>query len=215
MTIRHGLLALLERGPTYGYQLRTDFDSVTGDAWPLNIGQVYSTLARLERDGLVEPTGADEQGRGRYAITAAGRDELQSWFQTAVTAHDRPRDELSIKLALAVSVPGVDVSGLIQRQRAATISRLQDLTRLKPHEQDDSTLAWSLVLENLRYAAEAEVRWLDHCEAMVARAARERAAAQPSRGEGGASRHDTVSKDAYDATDATDSAAGRAGRGHR
>ena len=84
MSIRYGLLALLERGPTHGYQLRTDFDSVTGDAWPLNIGQVYSTLSRLERDGLVTPAGEDEQGRARYAITAAGRAELLDWFASAV-----------------------------------------------------------------------------------------------------------------------------------
>ena len=81
----------------------------------------------------------------------------------------------SIKLALAVTVPGVDVGALIQRQRTATINRLQDLTRLKAEEHGENALAWSLVLENLRYVAEAEVRWLDHCEAMVARAARERA----------------------------------------
>ncbi|SEC62310.1 DNA-binding transcriptional regulator, PadR family [Nocardioides exalbidus] len=175
MSIRHGLLALLERGPGYGYQLRADFDAVTADAWPLNIGQVYSTLSRLERDGLVEPAGQDEQGRARYAITGAGRAELLDWFASAVTAQDRPRDELSIKLALAVTVPGVDVAALIQHQRAATIGRLQDLTRLKSQGEpgeEPGGLAWSLVLENLRYAAEAEVRWLDHCEAMVARAAK-------------------------------------------
>lgn len=173
MSIRFGLLALLERGPTYGYQLRTDFDSVTGDAWPLNIGQVYSTLSRLERDGLVAPAGEDEQGRSRYAITESGRAELFEWFAGAVTAQDRPRDELSIKLALAVTVPGVDFAGLIQHQRAATIGRLQDLTRLKSVEQSTNALAWSLVLEHLRFVADAEVRWLDHCEALLARAVRE------------------------------------------
>ena len=67
MSIRYGLLALLERGPTYGYQLRTDFDSVTGDAWPLNIGQVYSTLSRLERDSLVTPAGEEKHECGRYS----------------------------------------------------------------------------------------------------------------------------------------------------
>jgi hypothetical protein len=53
MSIRHGLLALLESGSRYGYELRASFESSTGATWPLNIGQVYTTLSRLERDGLV------------------------------------------------------------------------------------------------------------------------------------------------------------------
>ncbi|HET6561016.1 MAG TPA: PadR family transcriptional regulator [Marmoricola sp.] len=172
MSIKHGLLALLEREPMYGYQLRTEFDTTTGSTWPLNVGQVYTTLARLERDGLVTPGEEDDEGRVRYAITAAGRDELTGWFATPVASSDRPRDELAIKLALAVTVPGVDVGAVIQRQRAATITAMQDLTRLKKAGPGD--LSWTLVLESMRYQLEAEVRWLDHCEATLARAARER-----------------------------------------
>ncbi len=174
MSIRHGLLALLEREPMYGYQLRNEFESSTGATWPLNVGQVYTTLTRLERDGLVEAEDQDDEGRLRYAITPSGRSELAQWFAAPVTAQDRPRDELAIKLALAVRVPGIDVPAVIQRQRAATVSRLQELTRLKAASEDD--LAWSLVLENLRFAAEAEVRWLDHCETALTRAARSRSA---------------------------------------
>jgi len=172
MSIRHGLLALLERAPMYGYQLRTEFEATTGGTWPLNVGQVYTTLTRLERDGLVEPQGEDEEGRVRYAITAPGRDELASWFGAAVTPQDRPRDELAIKLALAVTVPGVDVRAVVQRQRAATITHLQELTRLKTRQDPD--LSWSLVVEAMRYRAEAEVKWLDHCEAALLRASERR-----------------------------------------
>ena len=78
MSIKHGLLALLEREPMYGYQLRHEFDTTTGSTWPLNVGQVYTTLARLERDGLVEPQEEDAEGRVRYAITETGRDELDA-----------------------------------------------------------------------------------------------------------------------------------------
>ena len=168
MSIRHGLLALLEREPMYGYQLRTEFDSTTGSTWPLNVGQVYTTLARLERDGLVTPAEEDAEGRVRYGITEAGRAELTGWFSTPVVSSDRPRDELAIKLALAVTVPGIDVKAIIQRQRAATITAMQDLTRLKKAGEGD--LSWTLVLESMRYQLEAEVRWLDHCEAALARA---------------------------------------------
>jgi DNA-binding PadR family transcriptional regulator len=155
MSIKHGLLALLRQEPMYGYQLRTEFDTTTGSTWPLNVGQVYTTLARLERDGLVTPGEEDGEGRVRYAITDAGREELAGWFSTPVASSDRPRDELAIKLALA-----------------ATITAMQDLTRLKKAGAAD--LSWTLVLESMRYQLEAEVRWLDHCEATLARAARRR-----------------------------------------
>jgi DNA-binding PadR family transcriptional regulator len=166
MSIKHGLLALLEREPMYGYQLRTEFETATGSTWPLNVGQVYTTLARLERDGLVAPQGADDDGRERYAITPSGRSELATWFASPVFSSDRPRDELAIKLALAVTVPGVDIGTVIQHQRAATIVSMQDLTRLKKTADE---LSWSLVLDAMRYQLEAEVKWLDHCEATLAR----------------------------------------------
>ena len=131
MSIRQGLLALLEQGPMYGYQLRAEFESRTGATWPLNVGQVYTTLGRLERDGLVEPAGEDGDGHAVYRITEAGRAEVGAWFSTPVSRSTPPRDELAIKLAMAVTVPGVDVRAVVQRQRTATIRALQDYTRLK------------------------------------------------------------------------------------
>ncbi|MBE1534653.1 PadR family transcriptional regulator [Actinomadura algeriensis] len=174
MSIRHGLLALLSQGPRYGYQLRTEFESSTGATWPLNIGQVYSTLSRLERDELAVRVGADGEGRFVYRITPAGEEEVRRWFATPVARADRPRDELAIKLAMAVTAPGVDVRAVVQAQRNATMRALRDLTRLKaeppaePASQGDH--AWRLVLESMIFQVEAEIRWLDHCEAYVARA---------------------------------------------
>lgn len=183
MSIRHGLLALLEHEPMYGYQLRSEFEQATGATWPLNVGQVYTTLGRLERDGLAEAQGEDQEGRTRYAITADGRVELREWFQRPVERANRPRDELAIKLALAVTVAAVDVSKVVQAQRSATLRGLQELTRLKAESAagDDAELSWSLVLESLRFQADAELRWLDHCEASVLRAARRPAASGTSR----------------------------------
>src|SRR5215218_6770741 len=186
MSIRHGLLALLERGPSHGYQLRAEFDAATGATWPLNVGQVYTTLDRLERDGLVAQDGEpDADGRIAYRISDDGRRELTSWFASPVTRQGAPRDELAIKLALAVTTPGVDVLTVVQTQRTATMASMQELTRLKVRaESGDGDLAWSLVLDSLVFRAEAEIRWLDHCEARVARAAAARpqnvAAAAPA-----------------------------------
>ncbi|MFG6195748.1 PadR family transcriptional regulator [Nonomuraea sp. JJY05] len=163
MSIRHGLLALLSSGPRYGYQLRVEFEASTGATWPLNIGQVYTTLSRLERDGLVTPGGADEQGRAVYTITEAGREELERWFSTPVAHADRPRDELAIKIAMAVA-GGLDVAEVIQTQRMATMRGLQELTRAK--RAAAGGFAQRLVLDSLIFKAEAEQRWLDHCEAV-------------------------------------------------
>lgn len=177
MSVRHALLALLEQGPMYGYQLRAEFESRTGSTWPLNIGQVYTTLNRLERDGLVEGRGDDGEGHVMYVVTDAGRDEVAGWFTSPVARTQPPRDELAIKLAIAVTLPGVDVGALVQRQRTATMQALQDYTRLKrqssgsPEQMAPDEMAWSLVLDSLVFAAEAEIRWLDHCEARLRRAA--------------------------------------------
>lgn len=171
MSIRQGLLALLGARPMYGYQLRVEFEARTGGTWPLNVGQVYTTLGRLERDGLIEPAGEDGEGHAFFRLTADGRTEVDAWFATPVDRSSRPRDELAIKLALAVTTPGVDVGRIVQEQRTHTVRTLQEYTRLKARAGDDDDLAWLLVLDSLIFQAEAEVRWLDHCEARVARAA--------------------------------------------
>ena len=78
MSVRHALLALLSEGPKYGMQLKEEYEGATGDAWPLNVGQVYTTLQRLERDGLVESNDAGDDERQRdYRITARGQGELK------------------------------------------------------------------------------------------------------------------------------------------
>jgi DNA-binding PadR family transcriptional regulator len=169
MSVRHSLLALLERGPMYGYQLRVAFEEATGGTWPLNVGQVYTTLTRLERDGLVRALPEGDSGQRPFEITDSGRAELATWFATPISRTDRPRDELAIKLALALTTPGVDVHDVVQAQRSATMRTLQEYTRLKGSADRPADLAWWLVLDAMLFQAEAEVRWLDHCEASLAR----------------------------------------------
>ena len=181
MSVRHSLLALLERGPMHGYGLKSEFEAATGQMWPLNDGQVYTTLTRLERDGLVE---ADEEADGQraYRLTGAGRDELRSWFSQAVRRDLVPRQELAIKLIFAVRSPSADVRRVIQRQRAETVRWLQELTRLKGNGGGGDDLAWTLTLDGLLFQGEAEVRWLDLCEARLAGAGPTAAAtAEPGR----------------------------------
>jgi DNA-binding PadR family transcriptional regulator len=167
VSVRYGLLSLLERQSMYGYQLRHEFETATGSTWPLNVGQVYTTLTRLERDGLVEAVAGGDEAHRSYAISDAGRAEVRAWFATPVRHQAPPRDELAIKLAFAVRTPGVDLRAVIQAQRTATVRALQEYTRARESAADD--LSWLLVADSLIFAAEAEVRWLDHCEARLAR----------------------------------------------
>lgn len=181
MSVRQGMLALLAQAPMHAYQLRQQFEARTGGTWPLNMGQVSTTLDRLVRDGLVAKVADTEPPA--YEPTDAGRAALREWWSTPVVRSAPQRDELSIKLALAVTAPDVDVRAIVQAQRTETMRALTDLTRLKADlpaagpASDD--LAWSLVLDNLVFAAEAEVRWLDHVEARVARAAAQPHVAAP------------------------------------
>jgi DNA-binding PadR family transcriptional regulator len=145
MSVKHSILAVLHDGERYGYQLRAEFEERTGATWPLNIGQVYTTLTRLERDGLVEPAGEDAQGHVFYRITEAGRGELLAWFARPVSRAERPRDELAVKLALAVTVAGVDVPGMVHTQRKHALAALQDYTRVKAR-LTEAELAASLVV---------------------------------------------------------------------
>lgn len=170
MSIRHSLLALLQDRPRYGYQLRVEFEDRTGASWPLNIGQVYTTLDRLERDGLVRKDGADGEGHVIYSITPAGQAEVRSWFTSPVARVAPPRNELAIKLALALTLRGVDVGAIIQAQRGVSIRALQDYTRARRDtaaQQRPADTARLLVLDSLIFQTEAEVRWLDLCEARL------------------------------------------------
>ncbi|GAA1127931.1 MULTISPECIES: PadR family transcriptional regulator [Microbacterium] len=171
MSVRQSLLAILDQGACYGYQLRHEFDRRTGSTWPLNVGQIYNTLERLERDGLVERGDADEQGHIYWQITEAGSAEVADWLSSPVVRAQATRDELAIKLAVAATLPGVDVAGVIQTQRTASLTQLQTLQRAKYAGGDPEgpeELSWALVIDSMIFAAEAEVRWLDHTEQRLA-----------------------------------------------
>lgn len=169
MSVRLGLLALLGEGPHYGAELKSAFEQRTGGTWPVNVGQVYTTLDRLVRDGLAVAGPADADGRIRYSLTPAGRAAVGTWWRTPVDRAATPRDELVIKLAIAITSPGVDSAAVTQAQRSATMHRLQQATRLKQSIDPRTDLAWLMVVEHQLFAAEAEIRWLDQVEASVAR----------------------------------------------
>lgn len=166
MSVRYGLLALLDEAPRHGYNLKTAFERRTGGSWLLNIGQVYTTIQRLERDGLVEAAGGEDDRR-EYRITPTGRIELAGWFDNPVVAEAPARDELTIKVLLAVAAGDIDVTALLQRQRRASIEQLQAYTRRKAQADPERDVAFLILLDALIFRTEAEVRWLDACDARI------------------------------------------------
>ena len=161
MSVRHALLAMLSEGPKYGLQLRQEFEARTGEVWPLNIGQVYSTLQRLERDGLIEPDDAADDGPQKgFRITAAGEQELASWLRTPLDLSLPPRDELVIKILVAWQLPGVDVREVIQTHRRYLVELMQQWTRLK-EDQTQSGLGFALAVDAELFRLDSVMRWLD------------------------------------------------------
>lgn len=163
MGIREGLLALLADGPKHGYQLKIDLEAATGESISVNVGQIYSTLQRLERDGLIEGGGKDADGRDVYELTPPGRATLAEWAVEAVDLAAAGRDEISLKVLIALATDGLDPGSVIEHQRRFTMGLLQDLTQLRGREVD-TDLAWQLHLDRLMYSAEAELKWLDRVE---------------------------------------------------
>jgi DNA-binding PadR family transcriptional regulator len=169
MSVRHALLALLSEGPKYGLQLRDEFETRTGEIWPLNVGQVYSTLQRLERDALVESEGDDTPGPQKaFRITATGRSELDDWLRSPPTTVAPPRDELVIKVLVAREVPGVDVHEVVQAHRRHLVEAMQRYTHLKA-EAPEGDVRLALVVDAELFRLEAIVRWLDAADARLER----------------------------------------------
>jgi DNA-binding PadR family transcriptional regulator len=171
MSVRHALLALLSEGPKFGLQLRQEFEARTGEVWPLNVGQVYTTLQRLERDGLVRSDGDDAEAAGPqkgFRITPAGDHELAEWLRTPPDTASPPRDELVIKVLMALRVPGVDVREVVQVHRRHLVETMQQYTHLKA-DAAEHDMGLALVVDAELFRLEGVIRWLDAADARLRR----------------------------------------------
>jgi DNA-binding PadR family transcriptional regulator len=171
MSVRHALLALLSEGPKYGLQLRQEFEERTGEVWPLNVGQVYTTLQRLERDGLVESDDDAEEGPQKgFRLTVSGQSELDEWLRTPPDLSSPPRDELVMKVMVALRMPSTDVHEVIQVHRRYLVQLMQKWTRLKEDEAEFD-LGFALAVDAELFRLDALVRWLDAADGRIKRAA--------------------------------------------
>lgn len=171
MSVRHALLALLTEGPKFGLRLQQEFESRTGEVWPLNVGQVYTTLQRLERDGLVASDDGSGEGPQKkdFRITSEGRRELDEWLHTPPETDIPPRDELVIKVLVAMRVPGVDVRQVIQAHRRQLVEMMQRYTNVKA-EAAEHDLGLAVVVDAELFRLEGVVRWLDAADARLGQA---------------------------------------------
>jgi DNA-binding PadR family transcriptional regulator len=171
VSIRHALLALLAERPKYGLQLRQEFEARTGEVWPLNVGQVYTTLARLERDGMVQADNVTDGAQKEYRLTDIGDAELIAWLHTPPALSAPPRDELVMKVLIAARLPGVDVTGLVQAHRRQLVEAMRHYTRIKEDLVPNDTGA-ALIADAEIFRIDAVIRWLDSAEARLRRASR-------------------------------------------
>jgi len=159
VSVRLSLLAILDRGACYGSQLRAEYERRTGAR--VNVGQVYTTLERLERDGLVRGAGVDDEARVLWDLTTDGRAEARQWLTGASVVEGR--DDVALKIALAVTLPGADVPGILSTQRDAVRAALAEVRG----DRADAVPA-AIVRAARRERLEAELRWLDEVETVTA-----------------------------------------------
>ncbi|HMA37946.1 MAG TPA: PadR family transcriptional regulator [Chloroflexia bacterium] len=165
--VQCALLALLAEEPRHGYELHDRFEAALGGHWELNTGQIYSSLERLARDGLVVEEGIEKGGgpdKRLWALTAPGRAELQTWLRSAVPREYRLRDEFQLKLMLAVVTHAERPQQVIQAQRRELFRELHTLTTQRNAADPARELARIVLLDSAIMHTEAELRWLEMVE---------------------------------------------------
>jgi DNA-binding PadR family transcriptional regulator len=159
MTVPMALLGLLERSPSHGYDLKRDYDTFFGRGKPLPFGQVYSTLARLARDGKVI-AGEAEPGAGpdrkRYVITEQGATEVDTWLAEPVEPEPHLQTVLFAKVVLSLMLDR-PAEEYLDLQRSAHLQRMRELTEVRrTGNQVDALLA-----DHGLFHLEADLQWID------------------------------------------------------
>src|SRR6266567_3006443 len=162
MSLRYGVLGLLSEQPLHGYQVRSRFEDMLGGSWDVNIGQVYSTLHSLERDGMVRAVGArGDRGKVVYELTDLGRGELGSWLAEPDSGPQQLRQEVYVKLLLAARVANGGLPELLSRQKRAYLQRLKDVARLEERARGDGKDELALLLRGALLHTEADLTLID------------------------------------------------------
>ncbi len=171
MSVRYALLGLIAQQPRHGYELHAAFEALVGgkENWDVKPAQIYTTLARLAESGLVVEDSVEKDGgpeKRIYALTPAGREELQAWFDMGVLG-EHQHDEFFVKLMLGITLGGVDARHVIHVQREALYRELHQVTTQRQRANPQAELAQILLLDKTVMHLEADLRWLDMAEARL------------------------------------------------
>jgi DNA-binding PadR family transcriptional regulator len=165
VSVKYGILGLLAQQPLHGYEVKTRFESLFGGTWEVNFGQIYTTLQRLERDGLVEPAdGRGDRAKLTYRLTGAGRAALEQWLAQPEAEPQQLREEIHLKLLLTGRLANGNLRGLLAGQRRVYLQRLKDLAALERRAHQDGRGDLVLVIKSAMLHTEADLKWVDVCE---------------------------------------------------
>ena len=162
MSLKFGVLGLLAEEPLHGYEVKNRFESMLGGTWEVNIGQVYTTLRRLERDGLVRPVGArGDRGKLQYELSAPGREALDNWLAEPDSGPQQLHEDIYVKLLLATRLANGNLAQLLGRQKRSYLQRLRDLNRLEERARRDGRVDLARLVRGALLHTEADLKWMD------------------------------------------------------
>ena len=162
MSLKYGLMGLLAEEPLHGYEVKNRFEAMLGGTWEVNIGQIYTTLQRLERDGLVRPVGSrGDRGKLLYELSETGRTALEDWLAEPESGPQELREEIYVKLLLAARLANGDLGTLLRRQKRSYLQRLRDLNRLEERARKDGRSDLARLVRGALLHTEADIKWID------------------------------------------------------
>ena len=168
MSIKHAILGLLSDGPLHGYELRALYEEELVPAGSLNFGQVYTTLDRLRRGGLVQHdvvSQAERPDKKVYSLTDQGTETLHKWLTEPTSSDLDLRNETFLKLMLARRLPGVKPVEILKVEKRSCFQRLHEVMQAKAEaNKENAPLQTILLLDLAVLRIEAFMKWLEHCE---------------------------------------------------
>jgi len=162
VSLKYGVLGLLKGEPLHGYEVKNRFEAMLGGTWDVNIGQIYTTLQRLERDGLVRPAGPrGDRGKQLYELSPEGQKALDQWLAQPDSGPQQLHEDIYVKLLLATRIANGDLKGMLARQKRAYLQRLRDLNRLEERARRDGRIDLTRLVRGALLHTEADLKWMD------------------------------------------------------
>jgi DNA-binding PadR family transcriptional regulator len=162
LSLKYGVLGLLKEEPLHGYEVKNRFESMLGGTWEVNIGQIYTTLQRLERDGLVRPVGSrGDRGKQQYKLSPEGQTALDQWLALPDSGPQQLHEDIYVKLLLATRIANGDLQPMLARQKRAYLQRLRDLNRLEEKARRDGRIDLARLVRGALLHTEADLKWMD------------------------------------------------------